>query len=69
MRILKLTETNRKVLRNLYHKYVVVWIEIILHTSEYKGREGDRLGKMASVDDWELSDQLKSEVWNWGQCW
>ena len=35
--------------------YVVVF-------SEYKGRDGDRLGKMATEADWELVEQLKSEV-------
>ena len=30
--------------------------------SEYKGRDGDRLGKMATEADWELVEQLKSEV-------
>lgn len=34
----------------------------MLLLAEYKGRTGDSQGKMASEEDYEFSEQLKSEV-------
>ena len=49
-----------------FFSHISLWLNygtiICCCFSEYKGRDGDRLGKMATEADWELVEQLKSEV-------